>query len=98
MSANTRFETLEDVVRKDGNLRVQCSCRHWHVFDGGRLSRWFRCHGWDTRMHMLRERLKCGRCGKRPERVRPTAEKPTARDPFPIDEQGWERLVKNLRR
>lgn len=100
MGANIKIETLGDVVRHGFNLAVQCSCGHRGVIDAAKMERWYRCHRWDTRKHMLREHLYCLRCGGRPAALRAgiTADLPNAaRGRFPVNEEGWARLVRGLR-
>ena len=98
MSANSRFETWSDAARKGANLAVGCSgCDRRAVIDGKWLDRKFFVHRWDNRMAMLSQRIRCGRCGARPDRVRVTHQRPTLVLP-PQDEAGWRKLVARLRR
>lgn len=98
MSANSRFETLGDAVRKGANLAVGCrGCDRRAVLDGKWLERKFFVHRWDSRMAMLSLRIRCRRCGARPDLVKVTHQRPTLILP-PQDEAGWRKLVTRLRR
>lgn len=100
MGANLKIEQLGDVVRHGFNLAVQCQCGHSGVIDAPKMERWYMCHCWDTRMHLLREHLYCLGCGGRPPRayLRATASEPTGPPGrFPASEEGWKRLVRGLR-
>lgn len=48
-------------------------------------------------MAMLSQRIRCGRCGARPDLVRVTHQRPTLVLP-PQDEAEWRKLVARLRR
>lgn len=99
MAANHRFETLGDIVRRGHNLGVQCACGHASVIDAARMQRWYSCHRWDQRLHLLRDHLYCLGCGGRPPavRLRPSGMPPSAPNRFPVTEEQWERLVRGLR-
>lgn len=97
MSANTKIENLSDYFRVARNLEVRCGCGHRSVVDGEKLARWFFIHLWDTRKHLIRDHLRCTRCGNRPSEIRPASNAPTAPDRFPRDEAAWKRAVARLR-
>ncbi len=99
MGANAKYETLGDIVRRGLNIAVECRCGHVGVIDAARMERWYACHQWDRRLHMLRDHLYCLGCGGRPldMRIRPSGQQPTAPNRFPVSEQQWERLVRGLR-
>ncbi|AJP72915.1 hypothetical protein [Sphingomonas hengshuiensis] len=99
MGANAKYETLSDIVRKGLNLGVQCGCGNVAVIDAARMERWYMCHMWDKRLHMLRDHLYCLRCGGRPReiRLRPSGQVPTAPNRFPVTEEQWVRVIRGLR-
>lgn len=93
MSANTRFETLSDIARKSGNLAVGCSgCQRHAVISGTWLSRIYAVQRWDGRVPFIRDRLRCARCGARPDLVRVTHQVPTLNRP-PRTEAEWRQLA-----
>lgn len=97
MSANTRFETLGDITRKRGNIAVGCSgCQRRAVISGEWLERVFNVHRWDKRVHQIRQRIRCARCGARPDILRVTHQRPTLDRP-PRSEAEWRRLAARLR-
>lgn len=97
MSANTRFETLGDIARKRGNLAVGCSgCQRRAVISGEWLDRLFMVQRWDGRVAFIRQRIRCSRCGARPDLVRVTHQRPTMDRP-PRTEAEWRKLAARLR-
>ncbi len=97
MSANTRFETLGDVVWKRGNIAVGCSgCQRRAVISAEWLERVYAVHRWDRRFAFIGRRLRCSRCGARPDIVRVTHARPTLDRP-PRTEAEWRRLAARLR-
>jgi hypothetical protein len=97
MAANHRFETIGDAARKGANFAVACSgCDRRAVIDGRWLERMFFVRRWDGRMSMLALRLRCGRCGARPDLVRVTHQRPTLDLP-PRTDAEWRRLAARLR-
>lgn len=97
MGANVKFETVNDLIKRQANLRVICSCGRSSVVDGKALARWYACHMFDLRFTFVRDHLRCSRCKGQPEEVRITAEHPTAPNRFPQTEDQWGKLVKRLR-
>jgi hypothetical protein len=99
VGANIKLERLSDVTRRGWNLGVQCECGHVAIVDAQRMERWYMCHRWDTRWHLLRDHLYCLSCRRcpAPVRLRPSAQQPTAPNRFPRTEEQWARLVKGLR-
>ena len=83
VSAKHRAETLSDLLRVCRNLEVRCSCGWRSIVDGENFARWLFINRFDTRIHMLRDRLRCSRCGGRPDRLRPASGKPTAPNVWP---------------
>jgi hypothetical protein len=72
VSANTRFETLMDVGRHGHGVEVRCACGRRVVLDGDELWGRFIKRGWNTRLHMVGDRLRCTACGRRRPSVRVT--------------------------
>lgn len=97
MSANTRLDSLHDLIKHEANLRVTCRCGKQHVYDARRLCRYAMCRGWNTQLEALAFRLRCDRCNRRAPQLRAVMEPPTPADPFPRTEDEWKRLVKRLR-
>lgn len=97
MSANTRLDSLGDLIRHKANLAVECGCGRRHVLDAVRFHRYALLKCWNTQLFTLRSNLKCIACGKQPARLRATPEPPTPADPFPHDERGWKLLQRRLR-
>lgn len=97
MGHNVKIETLHDIVRHKGNLRVLCQCGHVGVVDAEKTARWYACHNWDLRIFALGRHLRCTRCRGRPKAWRATAEWPSAPDRFPRSEREWAQLVRALR-
>lgn len=97
MAANTRLDSLSDLVKHEANLLVLCGCGRAHVLDTSRLARNVMLRSSNNQLQALRTRLRCGACGRRPSHLKATPEKPTLADPFPRDERGWELLRRRLR-
>ena len=95
--ANVKFDTLFDVTRRGANLHVRCRCGHSSVVDAAKLQRWYSCHRWLMQMQFVGEHLWCSKCHRRPVKVGPIGQAPTAPDCFPQTEADWERVVKRLR-
>lgn len=70
MSANHRFESLLDLAHRDKGLEVRCLCGRLAVLEANALWRRFVRRGWDTRLHMVGDRLRCTGCGARRPSVR----------------------------
>ena len=98
MSANTRLDSLHDLMRHKANLLVTCrSCGKQHIYDAERFARYALCRNWNTQLESLICRIRCDRCGRRNPHVKATPEPPTPADPFPRSEAEWKRLVQRLR-
>lgn len=96
MSANSRLDSLSDLIKHQANLMLLCGCGRVHVFDARRFNRYALLGGWNTQLGALGIHLKCGGCGKRPK-LKATPEPPTPADPFPRTEAEWKRLHRRLR-
>lgn len=88
--------TLTDLLKVCSNLEVRCPCGHRSIVDGESFSRWMFVNRFDNRVFALKKRLRCSRCGARPEDIRPAKGTPTAPNVWP-SEVGWKRLVRRLR-
>jgi hypothetical protein len=97
MAANTRLDSLHDLIKHKANLRMTCQCGRQHVYDAARLCRYAMCRNWNVQLEALSSRLRCGQCGRRGPRLRAVPDAPTPDDPFPRDEAEWTRLVRRLR-
>jgi DNA-directed RNA polymerase subunit RPC12/RpoP len=97
VAANHRFESRTDRRKHHANLEVRCSCGHRSIVDGENFSRWTFINRFDNRIFALKNRLRCSRCGARPEGIRAAAGKPTAPNVWPKDEGAWRRAVARLR-
>jgi hypothetical protein len=96
-SANTRLDSLGDLIKHQANLMVRCRCGSEHIVDAERFRRYCRLRGWNNQLEALRTRLRCRGCGRRPDRVRATPSPATLADPFPRTERDWQALQKRMR-
>ncbi|WP_185829133.1 hypothetical protein [Sphingomonas ginkgonis] len=97
MGANTRLDSLSDLVRRKANLRVEChTCDKVSVIDAARFNRFCLVRQWSTQLGQLGTRLRCARCGARPGRLGATPEKPEP-DLFPQGERAWKALYRRMR-
>ena len=97
MSANTRLDSLSDLVRHKANLRVQCrTCDKVSIIDASRFSQYCLLRRWNAYLEQLGYRLRCSRCGAKNSYLRATCEWALP-DPFPTGEQGWKQLYRRLR-
>lgn len=97
MSANTRLDSLHDLVRRKANLRVQCrTCDKVSIIDAGRFARFCLLKGWNTYLEQLSYRLRCSRCGAKNSCLKATPERPGP-DAFPAGERAWKLLYRRLR-
>jgi ribosomal protein S27AE len=97
VGANTRLDSLHDLMRHKANLRVDCgTCSKVSVLDASRFARYCLLRGWNTQLETLYSRLTCGRCGARPARLRAVPAR-AGKDPFPNGEREWKRLYQRLR-
>nr|WP_294168402.1 hypothetical protein [uncultured Sphingomonas sp.] len=97
MSANTRLDSLSDLIKHKANLRVECrTCEKVSVIDAKRFNRYCLLRCWNNQLEALSVRLMCSGCGARGARVKATRAKPGP-DPFPVGEQAWKRLYRSLR-
>jgi hypothetical protein len=97
VSANTRLDSLSDLIKHKANLQVDWPCGRRHVFDAQRLNRYASLRGWNSQLFTMRAYLKCRCCRAMPDRLRATPEPPTPDDPFPRDERGWTALHRRMR-
>jgi hypothetical protein len=97
VAANTRLDSLHDLIRHKANLRVTCQCGKVHVYDAVRFCRYAMVRMWNVQLEALRHRIKCDRCGRRGPHMRAVPDAPTPADPFPRTEGEWERLSRRLR-
>ena len=86
-----------EMGRHGGNVVARCACGHRGVIDQKKLLRYFMVHRWDQRVHLIARRLKCSRCGKRPQRVGVSSRDPLGPAWGPQTEEDWKRLIKRLR-
>lgn len=97
MGANTRLDSLSDLVKHKANLRVTCrTCDKVGVLDAQRFSRYCMLKCWNAHLAALCSRLVCSQCGARNAHVKATRERPGP-DPFPRTEHAWKLLYKRLR-
>lgn len=97
MSANTRLDSLSDLIKHKANVLIACACGRSHVLDARRLYRYALLRCWNTSLDALSVRLRCGACGRKPARIKASPEVPTPADPFPRTEAEWKRLQRRLR-
>lgn len=97
MSANTRLDSLHDLIKHKANLRVTCPCGKFHIYDASRFARYALVKQWNTQLEALRHRIRCEACGRRGPHMRAVANPPTPADPFPQTEAEWKLLVRRLR-
>lgn len=97
MGANFRPETLLELTRR-GNLAAICACGHRGVLDGRRLSRYFMTQGWNGRLHMVGDHLRCSCCGRRRPNIGLTFDLPRGPRWGPRDEGEWQQLMQRARR
>jgi hypothetical protein len=96
-AANTRLDSLHDLIKHKANLRVQCdTCEKVSVIDAQRFARFCLLRNWNTQLAALGARLRCARCGARSSRLRASTEQ-AGPDPFPRDEREWKLLYRRLR-
>jgi hypothetical protein len=91
------MKRLEDLRLGNLNLSFECGwCAHAGVLDGAKLWRWFAVHMWKSDGASVPEHVRCSVCRRRPTKLTPTTDAPTA-DPFPVNEDGWQRIIRRLR-
>lgn len=97
MAANTRLDSLHDLVRNRASLKVQCrTCDNVSILDAARFARYCMLRRWNTQLEALGGRLACHRCGSRWSHLSATPAKPGP-DPFPTSEAAWRQLYRRLR-
>ena len=97
MSANTRLDSLSDLIKHKANLRVtRQTCEKVSVIDARRFARYCLLRCWNDQLEALASRLICSRCGGRGAHLKATRER-AGPDPFPKDERGWKLLFRSLR-
>jgi hypothetical protein len=97
MAANTRLNSLHDLVRHKASLRVECrTCDNVRHFHAERFCRYCLLRGWNTQLASLSAKLLCSKCGARSVKLGAATEQPGA-DPFPQTEAGWRQLFRHLR-
>ena len=97
MSANTRIDTLSDLIKHKSHVRVTCrTCDKVTVLDAVRLARYCLLRCWNTQLEALSNRLTCTRCGAKSPHLKATREAPGP-DPFPRSEHAWKMLFRRLR-
>jgi hypothetical protein len=97
MSANTRLDSLPDLVRHKANVQASCACGRTHVFDAMRMRRYAILRNWNSQLEALRYHIRCRSCGRRGVLLKATPLPPTPADPFPTSEAEWKRLERRLR-
>lgn len=97
MSANTRLDSLHDLIRHNANLQITCLCGRQHIYDASRLCRYAMCRGWNEHLEALGYHLRCSACGKRGPHLKAVMQPPTPADPFPRSERDWKALIRRLR-
>ncbi|SEN51131.1 hypothetical protein SAMN05192583_2930 [Sphingomonas gellani] len=97
MGANTRLDSLSDLIKHKANVKLICPCGRVHIFDAERLNRYALLRSWNTQLEALRYRVRCTECQGRGVRLKATPEPPTLADPFPRTEVEWKRLHRRLR-
>ena len=69
---NKRFDCLEDFVRHRFGIEVVCRCGHKAVLDQEQVWWTFVRRKWASNyLGAMRVRLRCSKCGDRPERIGP---------------------------
>ena len=63
MAANTRLDSLHDLVKHKANLRVTCRCGKQHVYDAARFCRYAMCKSWNTQLEALVQQIRYEQCG-----------------------------------
>lgn len=97
MAANTRLDSLSDLVRHKANLKVHCrTCDKVSILDADRFGRYCLLRGWNSQLQQLGHRLRCGRCGAKNSHLKATPER-AGPDPFPRNEAAWKLLYRRLR-
>lgn len=97
MSANTRLDSLEHLIKHKANVRVTCrTCDKVSVIDARRFARCCMLRCWNDQLEALASRMHCARCGARGAHLKATREH-AGPDPFPQGEQAWKRLFRSLR-
>lgn len=97
MAANTRLDSLSDLIKHKANLRVTCrTCEKVSIVDAQRFSRYCLLRCWNAHLEALASRLVCKRCGARTSHLKATRAR-AGPDPFPISESGWKLLYRRLR-
>jgi len=97
VGANTKIESLSDVLRHKMRLTAICRCGHKATLDTEKLYRYYLVRGWDVRKHMLGDHICCSRCRSRPTELRVTHLLPDGPDWGPRTEDQWKALVKRMR-
>jgi hypothetical protein len=97
VGANVKVEDLGDIVAKGWQLGIRCRCGRKATISAADTLRWYRCHGWDTRIAFVPAHLWCTRCRGRPCRVGISADTPLNLGFFPAYEEDWKALTKRLR-
>jgi hypothetical protein len=97
VSANTRLDSLSDLMKHKANLRVTCrTCDKVSVIDAKRSARYCFLRCWNTHLEALVCRMICSQCGARGAHLKATRKRPGP-DPFPRGEYNWKRLFRSLR-
>ncbi len=66
MAANTRLDSLSDLIKHKANLRATCrTCDKVSVLDARRFARYCLLRCWNSHLEALATRLVCSRCGAR---------------------------------
>ena len=64
LSANTRLDSLSDLIKHKANLRVTCrTCEKVSVIDARRVARYCLLKCWNSKLEGLAPRLIRSRCG-----------------------------------
>jgi hypothetical protein len=97
VAANTRLDSLSDLIRHNANLRATCrTCDRVSIINAQRFARYCLLRCWSSQLEALATRLVCSRCGARGSHVRATRQR-AGPDPFPTNEHGWKLLYRRLR-
>ncbi|WP_170841932.1 hypothetical protein [Sphingomonas gellani] len=54
MGANTRLDSLSDLIKHKANVKLICPCGRVHIFDAARLNRYALLRSWNTQLEALR--------------------------------------------
>ncbi|MGR6327714.1 hypothetical protein ACU5AX_01475 [Sphingomonas sp. XXL09] len=96
-----KFRTIHDWSRHGVNIHLTCingPCSHVGIADPHACCLWFRAHRWPIALDAGAWRhFRCTKCGSKGAHLRPTDMVITVVDFFPVDERGWQALVRRLR-